>query len=214
MAIPADELRTQLEQMIIDRNDLVRRLQSLEAAMTSVGGGSNSPPTAPPHARDSERLIDTRLMQKPSTFAGDRASWSDWSFTVKAYVGAVSSRMRFLMQAAQGEENTVGLPEDPEDQRANNQLYFVLAMLVKDMAMKRVRSAPEGHGAEAWRLLCEEYEPRRPKRFQVMLSSILRPVLKDPLGSSLDDFERQVKQYQDQSGKEVPSPRRRADQWY
>ncbi len=37
-----------------------------------------------------------------------------------------------------------------------------------------------------------------------MLSAILRSSLKDPLGASLDDFERQVKLYEDQSGRKIP----------
>ena len=37
-----------------------------------------------------------------------------------------------------------------------------------------------------------------------MLSAILRSSLKDPLGPALDDFERQVKLYEDQSGRKIP----------
>ena len=37
-----------------------------------------------------------------------------------------------------------------------------------------------------------------------MLSGILRMTLKEPLGPALDEFERQVKLYEDQSSQKIP----------
>ena len=82
----------------------------------------------------------------------------------------------------------------------------------KGSALKKAKSAPQGHGAEVWRLLVSEYEPKARRRYQAMLSNLLRVELHDPLGESLDNFERMVKQYTDASGKEnqMRSLRRRS----
>ena len=88
--------------------------------------------------------------------------------------------------------------------RFHAQLCYVLAVLMKDGAMKKARNAPVRHGSEIWRWLCEEYDTRQRRRFQTMLSAILRVQLKEPLGESLDGFERQVHAYEDQNGKPTP----------
>ena len=85
----------------------------------------------------------------------------------------------------------VELPDgdlDAELARANGQLYYILAMLTKGAALKNAKSAPAGHGAEVWRLLAYEYEPKPRQRFQAMLSGILRAKLPDPLNERLDGF--------------------------
>ena len=43
--------------------------------------------------------------------------------------------------------------------------------------------------------------PRQRRIFQAILSAILRAQLREPVGESLDRFERQVHAYEDQSGK-------------
>ena len=108
--------------------------------------------------------------------------------------------MAVLMEHAQSATDWLDLPTAPSDKQVNAQLYYVLAMLVKDGAMKKARNALVGHGSGIWRLLCKEYEPRQRRRFQAMLSAILRVQRKEPLGESLDGFERHVHAYEDRSG--------------
>ena len=108
------------------------------------------------------------------------------------------------MEHVQSATDPLDLPTAPGDNQVNAQLYHVLAVLVKDGAMKKARNAPVGDGSESWRLLCEDYEPRQKQRCQAMLSAILRVQLREPLGESLDNFEKQVHAYEDQSGKPIP----------
>ena len=75
-----------------------------------------------------------------------------------------------LMEHAQRAADSLDLRTAPSDKQNNAQLYNVLAMLEKDVAMKQARNALVGHGSEIWRLLCEEYEPRQRRRCQAMLS--------------------------------------------
>ena len=144
------------------------------------------------------------MLKQPVAFDGDRTKWAEWAFTVRAYARAVSTRMVVLMEHAQSATDLLDLPTAPSDNQVNAQLYYVLAVLVKDGAMKKARNTRMSHGSEIWSLLCEEYEPRQRRRFQAMLSAILRVQLKEPPGVSLDGFQRQVHAYEDQSGTPIP----------
>ena len=111
--------------------------------------------------------------------------------------------MVVTIEHAQSATDPLDLPSAPSDRQVNAQLYFVLAMLLKDGAMKKAPNALVGHGSEMWRLLCEEYEPRQRRRFQAMPRAILRVQLREPRGEALDSVERQVHAHEDQSGKTI-----------
>ena len=85
-------------------------------------------------------------------FDGDRTTRADWAFTFRAYASAVSTRMAVLMEHAQSATDWLDLPTAPSDKQVIAQLYYVLAMLVKDGAMKKARNALVGHGSGIWRL--------------------------------------------------------------
>eukprot|EP00974_Lingulodinium_polyedra_P079173 7668980-Lingulodinium_polyedra.AAC.1 len=70
---------------------------------------------------------------------------------VRAYVGAVSPRTLHLLMSAQATTAELGLPSDEVDMELNSQLYFLVVMMVRDAALRKVRLAAVGHGAEAWR---------------------------------------------------------------
>eukprot|EP00971_Amphidinium_carterae_P331018 6464353-Amphidinium_carterae.1 len=42
--------------------------------------------------------------------------------------------------------------------------YYILAMLVTDRALTKLRAAPQGNGLEVWRQFGEEWEPRHSQR--------------------------------------------------
>ncbi len=142
-------------------------------------------------------------MQNAQAFAGDRGLWNDWSFSFRSDVLATHGRMKLLMERAQACDVPLAQPMDPQGRQLGERLYFVLVMPVCDMALKKVRAAPEGRGTEIRRVLCDEYEPTRARLFQALLSSIWRASLKDPLGFALDDFERQFRLDDDQSGRKI-----------
>ncbi|CAK0863201.1 unnamed protein product [Prorocentrum cordatum] len=146
---------------------------------------------------ETERLTQQaprkRLVKQPGAFDGARAEWSDWSFTFRAYAAAASVAITRLTTTAEAKgPEPMEIPDedfDAEQAQANGQPYYVLVMLAKGAALKKAKSAPVGHGSEAWRLLVYEYEPKPRRRFQAMLSSVLRAKLPDPLSESLDNFE-------------------------
>ena len=142
------------------------------------------------------------MIGKPAVFAGTQESWTDWSFVFKAYCSALSKRLVALMEAAQGQPALI-MPTDPADQAISAQLHYVLALSCKERALEKLRAAPIGNGLEIWRLFCEEWEPRQRMRFTAMLTSILRIELKDPIISSLEVWERAIREYEQQSGDDV-----------
>ena len=43
---------------------------------------------------ETESLVDTKLISKPKEFEGAHVKWSDWSFVLRAYAGAVGPELQ------------------------------------------------------------------------------------------------------------------------
>ena len=95
LAVMATEEQTRIVQLEADNGTMARRLVALEQAFAQAQPVPGRPPSQP--ATDRSSVVDTRLMQKPQSFSGDRVTWSDWAFTFRAYVGAVNGRMKQLL---------------------------------------------------------------------------------------------------------------------
>ena len=208
-----EQMQRQMQEMSGHNQELINRLAVLEQATlqathaaqaaTASSAQSAASAQAARSPRPQAALVDTRLMRQPNSFEGERDQWADWAFTFRAYAAAVSTDIANIMRHAEGIADVCAQFPEEQQQQSNAQLYYVLVMLVKGSAMKKARTAPTGHGAEVWRLLCLEYEPKQRRRFQAMLANLLRSKLAEPLGESLDNFERQVKAYQDQTGQVI-----------
>ena len=180
-------LQDQLMELAARNAELTRRLSAVEAA--------SSTPT--PEEVLLPSVIDTKLLKQRVAFEGDRPERASWAFT--------GTRMDVLMEHAQSATDPLDLPTAPSDKQA------------KYAAISRFDNAFDGRvhedgskrsfGSRQWRLLREEYEPRQRRRYQAMLSATLRVQLTEPVGESLDGFERQVPACEDQSGKPTPDER-------
>ena len=105
---------TQIQTLSAENQSLTTRLAS------SVSAQPNGHP-APPDPRAS--LVDTRLLGKPESFSGDPQTYPDWSFKLKAYLGAIDVRCQALMahvEQSSGPLLNVGLP--PEEAQLSTQL--------------------------------------------------------------------------------------------
>ena len=170
-----ESLQEQLMDLAAKNIELTQRLATVEAASSAI-------PT--PQQVLLPSVIDTSLIKHPVVFDGDKTKWADWVFTFRAYASAVSTRMVVVMEHAQSATEPWDLPAAASVNQANAQLRYVLVVLVKDGAMKQAGNAPVGHGREIWRLKCEEYDTHQRRRFQAMLSAILKVQLREPLGES------------------------------
>ena len=81
------EEQQRILQLEADKDALALRLIALEAAFAqSIPAGAQPQQAQASQLPQLDRnsVVDTRLMQKPQAFNGDRGSWSDWAFTFRA----------------------------------------------------------------------------------------------------------------------------------
>ena len=131
--------------------ELTRKLATVEAASSM---------TATPQQVLLPSVINTRLLKQPAASEGDRMTRADRACKFRAYANAV--RHGRLDRTRAGCDRPVGLTRRASnDNQIHAQLYYVLDMLVKHEAIKKVLNAPVGHGGEIWRLVCEENEARQ-----------------------------------------------------
>ena len=129
-------------------------------------------------------LVDTRGLGKPEVFRGEAASFNDWNFVLRSYLGALDKRFQTLLARCGSSELPLwnrGL--SPEVQGLSTQLYY--------------------KGREAYRQLYLEYNPRLKTRYVGLLLEILRCKFEGDLVTCIEAFERKVREYEKQSGKDI-----------
>ena len=189
------ELQTQLTYSQQQSANEVETLRQ-EVAAATLG------PSGPPRQQYAMG-VDTRLLGKPSDFQGTQEAWRDWSAVFKGYVGAVLPRLQRLMPDAQSSATAIvnaTILEDV-DRAASAQLYWMLLMICKGAALNIVLLAGDSEGLEAWRQLCEMYEPKMRTLFAGQLMSILSFSLQGDVGERLVAWEREIAVYERGSGK-------------
>ena len=192
-------MQAQIATMVAETQTLSARNAELERQMTADRAARSTSP--PPAGRRAEggRAIDTRLIGKPKPFSGKEAEWQGWSLILRAYAGAVSTRLLQLM------EETELHPEEDcsnaaflsgEDRDLSSQLYFILTMLCEGRAQDKVALVARGQGLVLWRALCEDYESRMLSRKTGLLQQLLAFSFGHDLQADLEKFERAIKQYE------------------
>ena len=193
MATTAEEYTTALMQLKAQLDSATARIDLLQAT------GTATPQEATQHEN---RVIDTRVLQRPAEFAGEQDKWPAWSFGMRAYAGAVDAHLLALMKrSAITKEEIISEALNEVELRHSTQLYAILSLGVKGAALQIVMNTTEGNGAEVWRKFTAEYEPRGPSRFRGMLQEILPPSLGagSDLAMSIEAWERRTREYEEQS---------------
>ena len=120
-------------------------------------------------------LLDTRGEVKIATFRGDEKDWGLWFLRFESYSSIIGWKP--LMDAAR-DWGDGAVPLDTLGENAlqvGQHLYYLLLHKVEGKAIAIVRSTPDSHGLEAWRLLKTEYEVLEGGSTQGMLRYILNP---------------------------------------
>ena len=149
-------------------------------------------------------LVDTRGLGKPEVFRGEAASFNDGNFVLRSYLGALDKRFQTLLARCESSELPLwnrGL--SPEEQGLSTQLYYILVMLCRERALDKLRNSGENEGLEAYRQLYLVYNPRLKTRYVGLLLEILRYKFEGDLVTCIDAFERKVREYEKQSGKDI-----------
>ncbi|CAE7207180.1 RE2 [Symbiodinium natans] len=200
-----------MQQQMLVQGQQLQELREAQAASSSVAQAPVSPPaqvaaTAPGQGGvfGLLPLVDTRGLGKPEVFKGDPATFNDWVFILRSYMGAMDRRYQALLQKAESSEIQLWnrlLTE--EEQGLSTQLYYVLVMLCRGRALDKLHNCGDNEGVEAYRQLYLEYNPKLNSRYVGLLLEILRYKFEGDLVSCIESFERKVREYEKQSGKDV-----------
>ena len=124
-----------------------------------------------------ERVIDTKLIKGPQTFGGEKKDWKRWSAKLTGYVSGVDVNLLELMRVAGVQREVIYLADiAPEHRGASGVLYSVLNGLLRGDSYDILMNVEDGNGAEVWRRLAKEYEPRGPGQSRTKLIQILQPI--------------------------------------
>ena len=182
------------------QHQLIGAVQSMQSAASSVP----VPVIAPP------QIVDTRLLTKPTPYAGEvegKEKWSTWSFKFKAYCAAMAPRMGELMEHAETQTTEIlNSSMKAEDIPHSSTLFYVLSLLTEGEPFDIVRNTRVHHGLEAWRCVVQRWEPRVPARFRGMLQAVLFPRWDLPgldATQAITSWEKQVRDYEQQSADKV-----------
>lgn len=213
-----NELEAKLAQQGVQVSAVEVRAIQTEQNLTRVEGdlrdGKYSTGAAGAGGGNGLSIIDTRLIGKPKDFQGTQEKWPSWSFTFKAYCGAVSHDMSELMKSVVLTNIEVAMGGlTAVQEQFSKFLYYMIVMLVVEgsPAYAKVRGCPEGNGLEAWRRFHAEFEPQVRGRFQSMLQGLMAAkfgtVALQNISSELENFERECVRYEDQPKQRIPSER-------
>ena len=133
--------------------------------MRRMASGSAPGPAAEEQRR--WKIIDTKLLSKPSNFDGSEAAWPQWSFKLLAYVHTLDAELykEMSMVASLSEDDATNDSIDlraPGLDGASRQLYHMLVLLLEGKAFSMQRPIPQGEGLLVWRKLVKEFEPDLP----------------------------------------------------
>ena len=128
---------------------------------------ATAPALAPIEARaPTETQVNETLCKdlgKPGLFRGDEQHWSEWSFVMRGWLlmsGLMNAQLLQRVEKLVEPIDELDVPANFDE--SNHKIYYALVMLLRGHAQVLLRSAPVGHGIEAWRVLVRRYERSDP----------------------------------------------------
>ena len=108
----------------------------------------------------------------------DSVPWSQWSLTIRSYFGKFNRTTTWMLQQVETSVDDPIITDNTvmtrAEKRFSAQAYCVLVLTCRSKALQVVQRVPRGSRLEAWRQLCEEFEPRPPAKSQEMQSQTSR----------------------------------------
>ena len=157
-------------------SEISEDINHLPAPPAPVGPAPGPAPAAVPRQAAVAQLVDLRSISKPPHFGGTETEWRDWRFVFQSYIGLVRSQLfRAMGNAKNHGSNPVPRIDtlNAEERQLSRGLDHILVMTVKHRALAIVRATQDSHGLEAWRRLCQHYEPLVPQRSIALLQGLL-----------------------------------------
>ena len=175
--------QTQVTGMLEEANQRAQRAEQdaanardlLRTAMTMTERPTRAPSTE--EKRELGSIIDVRILERLEPFDGQDTHWESWYTGFEALTGLIG--LDLIMSASSGritvaECSLAQLPDD-ETRIQAKALWYILTQACKGKARNLVKKAEKFNGAQAWKILHDEYRPSLAGRFNAMLMGILRP---------------------------------------
>ena len=149
-----------------------------------------SQPALPAQQVGASGLIDTRAIGKLKSFSG-----AAWVFVARGYLNLLDTSYQALIQAAENANRYSDLILSDMGQHAQEKaiiLFNLLTQSVDGRALQVLMNVENGNGFQAWKALCEAYEPDVGGRHTAMLMSIIAPAWENRQGERLPGVPREL----------------------
>ena len=141
-------------------------------------------------------LIDTRAIGKLRMFSGKDEDWPAWAFVARGYLNLLDPGYGTQIQAAESMASHTDIDLIELNQEATEKaivLFNLLTQSVDGKALQIMMNVQAGNGFQAWKALCEAYEPNVGGRHTSMLMGIIGPAWE---GAKEGDFLEQLETWE------------------
>ena len=172
-------------------------------------------PTSQPHPLlpqpvPGPRLIDTKAIGKLRAFSGKDEDWPAWVFVARGYVHLLDRAYRGMLEAAenaasQNELSTIDMSDTAQE--LSTVLFNLLTQSVDGRGLQILMNVEGQNGFQAWKALCDAYEPPVGGRHMAMLTAIIAPdwknIKESEILETIESWEVLVRRYEMQSKETV-----------
>ena len=120
------------------------------------------------------RLLPRPDIFKPQTRDEEISGFPEWAWQFKQYLRAIDGDMCNMVEEVEADLSAEALfgNMSPEAQNQAKKLYALLTTLLRERPLQLLRSAEQGNGFEAWRLLTSTLAPASKSRSLALLGAI------------------------------------------
>ena len=131
-----------------------------------------------PQPAPGPRLIDTKAIGKLRAFSGKDEDWPAWVFVARGYVHLLDRAYRGMLEAAENaaSQNELSMIDMSDTaQELSTVLCNLLTQSVDGRALQILMNVEGQNRFQAWKALCDAYEPQVGGRHMAMLTAIIAP---------------------------------------
>ena len=162
----------------------------------------------------SQFLVRGSSTRRPSgsfrAFSGKDEDWPAWVFVARGYVHLLDRAYRGMLEAAENaaSQNELSMIDMSDTaQELSTVLFNLLTQSVDGRALQILMNVEGQNGFQAWKALCDAYEPPVGGRHMAMLTAIIAPdwknIKESEILETIESWEVLVRRYEMQSKETV-----------